>query len=383
MFVFVSERVNKKDVQVIKSNLIKIFIILFSFSKLAIAKAQDFSEEIEKDYALRSIGILQISHVKGDLSVQSWALDKVRIKIRKKVSDLPSDEAKRLLNALDYRYDSSNGNIGISTTYAKGLSIDEALKVKQNPSVQMDVIVFAPSNLQLKIWSLNGKVFLKNWNSNVEIRSSDGAIKAEDVKGKNALAITCRSCKAQLQNIDSSIHLVTEGGEINLHNIRGKMIYVETGGGKINLSNIRGDQLYITKKGAIDGRFLNGKIEFHGESASLKFQEVTVFLSGSLGSGELLAEVREWAPKDKPEIESTQGNIQLILPQEFSGELDISSKKGKTEVEFPVFESKRKLLEPVKDKGSSIVGQVGSGGELLRITSENGNIKVLRKSLRK
>ena len=64
----------------------KIFIILFSFSKLAIAKAQDFSEEIEKDYALRSIGILQISHVKGDLSVQSWALDKVRIKIRKKVS---------------------------------------------------------------------------------------------------------------------------------------------------------------------------------------------------------------------------------------------------------------------------------------------------------
>src|SRR4051812_46596271 len=68
------------------------------------AQAVEFSEEKEKDFPLRSIGHLQITNPKGDTTVVGWSLDKVRVRIKKKVIAETKEEARRLLDKMSYRY---------------------------------------------------------------------------------------------------------------------------------------------------------------------------------------------------------------------------------------------------------------------------------------
>src|SRR6185437_701938 len=49
------------------------------------ADSREFGEEIERDFSLRSIGTLQVTNLRGSITIQGWALDKIRVKAVRRV----------------------------------------------------------------------------------------------------------------------------------------------------------------------------------------------------------------------------------------------------------------------------------------------------------
>lgn len=357
--------------------MVRVFLLLMVFTLSA--QAKEFVEEVEKDFPLRSIGQLKITNTRGDLTVQGWAMDKVRLKLIKRVTATDPVLAKKKLDTLDYQYLAEDRNIQISSQYRSDMSIKERLEEKEQASVRTDLIVFAPFHLKLEIWAVDGKIVLKSWNAKTEIRLNSGSVQVDGLKA-DLLSTSCTQCSVQLRNIRGSVRCTGGTGLVDLNNVFGKSIYLETTSGGIKVSHIEGDQLYSSRTGSLDGQYLSGRVEFHAQKSQVKLRELSGFVSGTLEAGDILADVRDWDFMDKALIESSRGNIQLTLPRHFSGNVDLWSLQGKVMSEFAV-EKLPDLTTFGPEPSNHWVGRIRDGGELLKVFTEQGEISISKRKL--
>ena len=338
--------------------------------------AAEFQEESEKDFSLRKLGSLNVTNALGDVSVQGWALDKVRVKIRKTTTAPTEQEAQTNFKQVSYRYSVTEKQIEVSSQYGESLSIEDRIKLKEKLLTRMDITVFAPSKVPLEIWAIDGKISLKNWNSDVVIRSKLGSVRAENISSKQ-VAIHCSACGIELRNVRSSLRCISGEGAIKLQNIQAAKVFVETDTGGVTLDSVTGVQTYLSKSGPLVAERLNGEIEFRTQSGSVNMNGINGFLGGFSDTGDITIRISKWTPKDRTVIESTKGKIQLSLPYAFSGDVDFCSLHGKTDVEIAV-ERDDLLSGEGPQPSTRLVGRVRNGGELLKVFSEYGDIRVFK-----
>jgi hypothetical protein len=334
-----------------------------------------FTFESEHDFPVRMIRPLEVSHVKGNITIHGWSLDKVRVKVKKVVLAQNVQEAALLEKGVHFRYSVHPKSIELGTQYGKELSIEQRFREREAPRISLEMEVYAPTSLNLKVLAVGGQTRLKNWSASAEIRSHTGSIEVMNMRG-DRLSTLCESCQTQIQSVRSQkVRVISREGGIVLQQVQAQDLYGETDQGKIQLFDIKGHQLYVTKSGPIEGQSLEGKVEFQGTSGGVILKDVSGFLSGSLDSGSLNAQVREWKFMDKGVLESRTGDLELRLPVGFSGELDVWSVQGKASLDFPLersLDSSALGPQPL----SRLRGRVREGGELLRVFSETGNIRV-------
>ncbi len=355
-----------------------VWLLFFGMSQNSHAaeatREHEYIEEVEKDYALRQFKPLRITNVRGDISVQGWSLDKLRIKFRKRVVSSSPIQATQLLSTMDYRYSPNESSLEISSQYGKDLSIAERIKEKENPKVRLEIVVYAPSHLKLNVWGVDGSLILKNWGGLAELRSHSGLVRVENFKGE-AVSVTCESCSAQYKTVRGSIRSSTGKGAVELSQVEGRNIYVETLDGAIQLFEVVGDQLYTSRQGSIQGRFLKGKVEFHAEDSKVSLSELDGFLSGYLEKGSLQAQVKSWKPTDQAMIETLAADVDLTFPRLFSASVDVWSKQGSSEIRLPLVQEADLPMSGPLPTGR-MMGRVREGGKLLRVLSETGSIQL-------
>ncbi len=353
-----------------------LFVLLLApFGSL---EAAEFSDEIERDFALRSIGRLHVTNARGSLLVQGWALDKIRVKAKRRAEAETVEDAKRLLSAVDIRFSHSGDDIEVSAEYGRGLALAERVKEREQPRTSMDIVIYAPANLSLSVWTVQGKASVRRWNSRAEVRTAGGPIQVEDMKGEN-LSVLCPTCAMEVRKVRATLRCIGGSGAIDISDVEGEHLYVETDKGSVKVSNAKGEQLYVSKSGSISGKDLEGRIEFHSASGQVSIMDARGYLSGRTESGDILAKMRAWQFSDKALIESIRGNVSVTMPSTFSGDIEIWSVQGKASVAFPVEKIRRQdLIGP--EPANRFQGRIGRGGELLKLYSETGNVSLLRGS---
>lgn len=356
-----------------------VMISLVFVASSAKATPQEFLEETEKDYPLRSIGQLEVKNLKGDIQIQGWSLDKIRIHLKKRVVAETSAEAKLLLGRITYRLRSRDANdedIEISNQYASELSIGERLKESGQAGTQMDFIIMAPSRLNLQVWSTSGKITVKNWNANLTIRTREGAVLAEGIKAAKT-SVFCKTCLVSLKQIKGELHFAGEQGAVVLEEVDGKKIYSELGLGSTSLKQIKGEQLYLGKEGSIIADGLEGKITFQTKAARSEFKNISGSLSGSSTSGDIVARITSWKPSGQSLIESKEGNIRLTFPRRLASDVDLWSVYGKTQLDYTLMSLSQETL-PEQKPPHHWVGRLGDGGDLIKVHTERGDLHFLR-----
>lgn len=345
------------------------------------AQATPFNDTIERDFPLRSLGELRITNARGDITIDGWSQDRVRLKASRKVNASSQEEANRVFSYTDVKYKNVEKDIEISAEYGRGLKIEERLKERSLPQVGMDFHVLAPSSLPLRVWAVSGKVIIKGWNANLEVRSTQGAVEIESIR-KGTVAVLCPSCTVRVKSVHSSVRCMGGTGDVDVSDVTGSQIYVESDSGKVNVTRIDGEQLYVTKAGAIDGKQLNGKIEFHTRQGNVTIADSTGFISGRTESGAVSAQMKEWSFVDKALIESTSGSVSLAVPSTFSAEVDLRSGTGRVFSAFPLIlpSGYQGLLQEKASRRpfSRLMGMVNDGGEQLKLASDSGNVSLLK-----
>lgn len=342
------------------------------------ASSAEFKDEIERDFALRSIGQLQVTNLRGSITVIGWAQDRIRIKAHRRAVAESEADAKKLLSNIDFRYRTLGNDIELSAEYGKGLEIQDRLREKETPRTSMDIVVRAPANLKLQVWASEGSVSVKSWNSSVEVRTGKGPIRIEEIKATD-VSLLCPSCAIHAEDVAAALRCMGGSGNISLIRIQGPQVYVESTSGSLSLTKISSkEQLYVSKTGAISGQDLKGRIEFSNQRGAVDLTEAAGFVSGHTESSNILVKMRDWKFVDKALLESMRGSISLFLPPNFAGEVDLWSVQGKTQVAFPVRPLKKRDIYGPEPPGH-ILGIIGEGErEQLKLFSQEGDVQLFR-----
>lgn len=340
---------------------------------------KEYTDKVRRNYHLRSLGTLNVTNRRGSIQVQGWPLDKLRVDAIRTATASSAGEARELLASADVAFREVDGEIELSADYGKGLELQEKLKERKNPQAKIDLVIRAPSSLKLKVWAVDHAVSVEDWNEDVHIRSTSGTIQIENVN-TDRVSMTCSECRILGRNLKSSVHCVGGSQGVDLSQVKGKDIYVETQTGDQKISAATGSLFLISKEGKISGKTLEGTIEFRNQIGAVEIEESLGSVHGKTISGPVKIQLRKWMGSGKSLLETEKGPIELQLPKRFSGDLFAKSTLGTTEVEFSLkplteaWEARRVGPFPA----NHIMGRIGNGGEILEVSSEEGNIQILK-----
>ena len=135
--------------------------LLPAFAACASVRAAEFTDDVERDFKLRSIGHLQISNLRGPIVIQGWTLDKIRVKARRKVIAGTRRGGQAVSStALDFRYrERRRRHRAFRRIRHAASEIQERLRERENPRTSMEMVDHrARPNLKMRVWAVDGAV---------------------------------------------------------------------------------------------------------------------------------------------------------------------------------------------------------------------------------
>jgi len=162
----------------------------------------------------------------------------------------------------------------------------------------------------------------------------------------------------------------TGSGDVRLSNLKGE-IRLQTGSGDIRAREVAGSVKGGTGSGDVEIEETGqGDIDLHTGSGSITARGIHGGFRGETGSGEVTAEGTQSGPWD---VRTGSGNVRLRLPSNSAYEADISTSSGSIDVGAPL---EMTVQGRVGDSHKSIHGKVRGGGQLLRVRTGSGDIRI-------
>ncbi len=365
---------------------------LFSFlSSAPGAWAQEFVQEQERDFPLKTTGSLKIVNQRGSTSVLGWSMDRIRVKIRRRVQAETQEEANKVFASLEVSFKDRGADLELLVEAGRGFELSDRLKERKQPRSEVDLDVRGPANLKLDLWSVNAKLKVHNWNAPVSARLSSGSMEFTDISASTpGVSTICADCTIDLERVKANVRAVSQSGKITLKSAQSKEVFVETVSGPIEFTETRGEQTYVTSSGAIKGSRSRGSLELRTRAGVVLLSQIQGTLSGRSDSGNVALEIEDWNPENRVFLESDSGQISLKLPYRFSSVVDFWAQEGKIDSEVEVRSLTSKPAPPLP-VGQRLQGQLGNplggfrlvpvGSEVgLRALSRKGSIQVRRSS---
>ncbi len=336
------------------------------------------SQDTIQNYPVRSIGTLRVSNRKGNIIVRGWNQDKIRVIATREGFGATEEEAKKALNQVSYDFRQVGSEIEILTRVAKESTIQDRIAARKENQARLHLRILAPTRMVLELWSVSGSISVQDWDESIKVRNFSGEIEVSKVRAKK-INVTCPQCPIALSSINANVHSV--GGDRNMRAFRiaGTEHYFETQSGEIEVSDVGGKQTYSSQKGELLGKDLSGDVGFRTQEGKVNLKRLSGVLNGRTLSGAIFV---EWLSNEfdgKSFIESESGDLTFELPRRFSGELDLEAPDKQADLEFKLRPLTQTGLEKQVPTSSHIHGNVGDGGELLRLFSRKGSVTVKRR----
>jgi DUF4097 and DUF4098 domain-containing protein YvlB len=338
------------------------------------ALAADFEAQIYREVPLRSVGVLQVSNLRGSVEVQPWSQDRIRVVATKRVTAETAGEAERLMAIADVRVEQQDKGMEVRAEYGQHLELDQRLKERKSPRVSMDLLIQAPSYLQLRVLTGPGRASLREWKGPAEIRSSAGRLRVEHFRG-SSLAVACESCRILLADVRAETRILAVSGRIELKRISGAKLFVDTQRGDVVSEDVRSEhQVYVLRDAKMVATRAVGEIEFTSLAGSVSLGRCEGSVSGKTGSGSIRLDLKRWDTRDRSFLESESGDVELSLAADAEGEIElVPGSEGKIESDF-----ERLVRNPATGRAQL---KLGSQKRQMRISSQKGAIRLKRTPL--
>jgi hypothetical protein len=119
---------------------------------------------------------------------------------------------------------------------------------------------------------------------------------------------------------------------------------------------------------------VNGRIWVRSIKGKVEIKDVSGLVFASSVSGDVSAEIDQVQGQNDMRFSSISGNIKILAPQHVDALVDMSSSTGLVRTDFPI-----EVQEGRYGPGRTARGRLGSGSQILRISSVSGNVNLLQK----
>ena len=221
----------------------------------------------EESFILENNGSFSLANVAGNINVNSWDKEEVKMIATKSISSWGTDDPEELLNKIEIEITSHQKNLKIHTRYpvlswVKNARVDYQLWIPEAASVQLESVsgTIQMGNHLNRVYAktVSGNIKLNNIKGNTEVKTVSGKVSARQIKGDIKASsvsgnLIFRDCEGMFSDLHSTsgdieaelvtleknasgMSLTTVSGDINLYlpDDASFNLYIKTVSGEIN-----------------------------------------------------------------------------------------------------------------------------------------------------
>lgn len=269
-------------------------------------------DRVEKRFSVNERPLIYIRNSDGRITLRATQSPEVHVVAVKEASrSMSADEAKREADRVEVRIEQIGRRIEIEAKYPRMSGF-----WNHGPAILVHFDVSAPARSDVDAHSSDGPLLVDGFAGRLDLSSSDGKL-------------TATGCSGQITSHVSD-------GETDIANVQGEL-NAQSSDGPMNIEGT------FT---ALDLRSSDGKMD------------ITVRPGSNMA--------REWS------IRTSDGDIRLRLPDDFSADLDISTNDGRIRLEHAL------TLSAGETSEHHISGKLNKGGLPLRVHASDGSISILK-----
>jgi hypothetical protein len=273
----------------------------------------EYSEVIERDFAVGAVPRLQIRNVSGDTKMAVGDDGTIHVKARKRVRGTSEERAKRLLENVEVRMDQEGDEVTIKPhLYEQDRGWADLFR---GGRVAVDFEITVPREVRIEAHTVSGDFELAGTRGPLEVQSVSGDVRLDDVQGPFRLKTV--SGDAVLSDFAGQLVANTVSGDLTFERVRlhGSDIVSVSGEIRIDgeLDKAREHRLK-TISGDIDLRLTGGSYDIRFSS-----------MSGDLDS-EMQGEVSVTGRRDKHVMIGAAET--KVTVKTMSGDLEIRASGG-------------------------------------------------------
>lgn len=291
-----------------------ILSLILTFTGCIESLPTPFSETFDNTYPASESVEIEVHNFNGSITLTSWDKNEVRVYALKKSMFSKADLDKAKITV-------DNGKTFII----------KSEKVGTNPQVSITYEIYFPKNLVITtVETSNGKIKMEGTSGDCFVRSSNGGIT-----------------------------IISHAGSIN----------ASTSNGGIDVQNISGDAYLNTSNGAITVYSIGGKVKAETSNGELNIKNVKTILGARTSNGKIIVELPN-TQESELELVTSNGSINCSIPRRLNLNIEATTSNGKIETSN---------IDIITQSFSNnyIRGKIGSGGNLLRISTSNANIYIV------
>jgi len=244
---------------IIQYKLLTLLMVLYGL----VSNGQVFEKNrsLSREFALDPETEIQVSNKYGDIELISWDKDSIKFEIDVKVISNKESKAVTAFEYIDFDFKSTAHYIIAKTSFAgQGTFWSEVKDLAStvftgSTTTHIDYKIFLPANAIIKIDHKYGNIFISDYDGPLEIKLSNGDLKAYALSGKTK--INMQFANANINKIDhgeltlgyySELQL-EEGGELTIESRSSRLSINTAGDLRINSSR---DKYFIGSVSDVD-----------------------------------------------------------------------------------------------------------------------------------
>jgi DUF4097 and DUF4098 domain-containing protein YvlB len=360
-------------------------ITLLSLNSAAFAQ-NSYTNEVETDVRFKKLLPIYLQHDLGDVTIQGWNQDLIRVRLKKTVIAEREDLAMETANRFALVSLETPTSIELRVGTPLGTDLMTKLRNRQKrKDIRVDLEIKAPINLDLTlVLGAEKNLKLSQWKGGIRINGRQGNLDLSKLKLSHPLHVHCPDCKVSAVESDASGSILAGNQKVELKKVKSgsKPLMVFSQNGEIELTDTEGDFQIRSVSGSLSSNHHQGDLHAQSESGMIRMDRMTGDVDAQSTSGNILYSGIK--PGKLIELKSHGGSMDLSLPSAFSGLIDLQSIQSEVLCGFP-FKAKKQSTD---DYGPSIrgkaIGQIGSSQSTSIIAySESGKIELKKKDATK
>lgn len=334
-------------------------------------QSYSFNDQIDQPFPAGAS--LQVVSDSGNVNINSWDQNTMRVVVHKRVVSDSQDAANKVNDV----------------TKPTVVAADNLLTVNANTTgggssrVTSDLDIYLPAAAAADISTRRGDVLVRTRVGEVKVLTSHGDVTVEDVKGNATLRM--RGGDAQVNNVTGNVSLESHVSDTTISNVTGALRLSGDFTGSMRLTKIGGGVQFTSSRtdlhfAKLDGEMtmdmgelrvsqLTGPFSVVTRSKDIHLDNVTGDIKVENTNGEVDVHATK-LPLGTISIDNHRGEIQVTLPAKAAFQLDARTQRGEIESDFSELH-----VDSARGQATA-AGAVGSGGPKLQITNQFGGIQI-------
>ena len=298
------------------------------------------TERVSETRKVSSDASLDLSHVSGDVRVNTGRANEIRIEAVKRVRHRDAEEGKRLLGLLRVDINQIGSRLEIRTMYPRTST--------RSLSASVDYTITVPANAAISIKTVSGDVAVNGVRGEVRAETVSGDVDVVETPNLALAKAVSGDVRARDIGTETSLLLSTVSGSVIASALKVRTLEAGSVSGNVELTNLEVERLLA--------KTINGDITYDG-----------VLSRGG-----------------RYEFNAHSGNVRIALANPSGFELDASTFSGSIRSDFPVT-----LRTTARDERGSrsrngmsnraVRGTFGDASAILAVRSFSGTVVITKK----